>query len=112
MCKLIQSGLVALTLLCAAAMSSAAAETLRDPTRPLGHSGVGVAQDDVPLRLQSILISDSRRVAYINGQQLREQSVIANSAGIKVIRIEASSVTLQQNEKRWKLNLNNVTVRK
>jgi hypothetical protein len=93
-------------------MSFAETETLRDPTRPLGHSGVGVAQDDAPLRLQSILVSDSRKVAYINGQQLREQNVIAGSAGIKVIRIEAGSVTLQQGEKRWKLNLNNVTVRK
>lgn len=87
-----------------------ASEELRDPTRPLGHIAANYAAKENTLRLQSVLISDTRKVAYINGQQLREQDTIGSS-NIKVIRIEANGVVVQQGEKRWRLELNKVVVR-
>ena len=85
-------------------------EDLRDPTRPLGHVASNYTAKENTLRLQSVLISDTRKVAYINGQQLREQDTIGSS-NIKVIRIEANGVVLQQGEKRWRLELNKVVIR-
>lgn len=86
--------------------------TLRDPTRPLGHhysTSKAVAQK---LQLHSILISSERKLAIINGQQLRENDVIKDSAGIRVKRIEANGVVLQQGEKTWRLSLNATSIRK
>lgn len=90
---------------------SAHAETLRDPTLPLGHVNQTYSTQEKPLQLQSVLVSDTRKVAYINGQQLREQDVIMGRSDIKVIRIETSGVTLQQGSKRWQLHLDKVMVR-
>lgn len=84
-------------------------ETLRDPTRPLGHVAREVS-GDAPLRLQSILYSDSRKLAYINGQALMEQETLAGT-GIKVTRIYPDAVSLQQGSKTWRLTLNTLDVR-
>lgn len=97
--------LLSITAICAAN------EELRDPTRPLGHVTSNYTAKENTLRLQSVLISDTRKVAYINGQRLREQDTISNSSNIKVIRIEANGVVLQQGEKRWRLELNKVVIR-
>lgn len=89
----------------------ASGETLRDPTQPLGHMQVSHSTGQKPLRLQSVLVGGERKLAYINGQQVREQDVLIGSNGIRVVRIEAGSVTLQQGERRWQLELNKVSIR-
>lgn len=86
------------------------AEELRDPTRPLGHVASGFTANENPVRLQSVLISETRKVAYINGQQVHEQDTIKGS-DIKVIRIESGGVVLQQNTKRWRLDLDKSVIR-
>ncbi len=86
-------------------------EILRDPTRPLGFAGTGYAATERPLRLQSLLISETRKLAFINGQPVREQDVINNSAGTRVVRIDAEGVILQRGDQRWRLKLNAVDVR-
>lgn len=111
MFKLSQKLCAAFTFLTLAAFSSAQSESLRDPTQPLGHSGGAVIATQKPLRLQSVLVSGSRKLAYINGQQVREQDLLKSSNGIKVIRIDSEGVTLQQGERRWRLTLNKVSVR-
>lgn len=85
--------------------------SLRDPTRPLGFYSSGKAATQ-KLQLNSILISSERKLAIINGQQLRENDVIKDSAGIRVKRIEANDVVLQQGEKTWRLSLNAMSVRR
>lgn len=87
-----------------------AAVSLRDPTRPLGHYSVSKTATQ-KLQLNSILISSERKLAIINGQQLRENDVIKDSAGIRVKRIQANEVVLQQGEKTWRLSLNAMSVR-
>lgn len=111
MFKFLQSFWVALALLAITNFSLAANESLRDPTQPLGHSGKAVVAKQKPLRLQSVLVSGTRKLAYINGQQVREQDLLNDSNGIKVARIDAEGVTLQQGERRWRLTLNKVVVR-
>lgn len=85
-------------------------EMLRDPTRPLGYSGTAGTLSE-PLRLQSVLISETRKLAVINGQQVREQDLINNSAGTRVVRIDAEGVVLQRGDQRWRLELNALVVR-
>lgn len=111
MSKFSQCLCVAFALLVVSSFSLAGNESLRDPTQPLGHSANARVAAQKPLRLQSVFVSGSRKLAYINGQQVREQDLLSNSNGIKVIRIEAEGVTLQQGEKRWRLKLNKVAVR-
>ena len=90
-------------------------ENAADPTRPLGYAhtaGVGMVGEQVEsIRLSSILISSDRKVAIINGQALRENQIIKN-VGAKVKKIEADSVTLQQENKTWRVLLNKTVVRK
>lgn len=89
--------------------STWAAEALTDPTRPLGYSA---AQPGAPTwHLQSVLVSDARKLATINGQTLHENDVIRGSSGIRVAQIERDGVILQQGEKRWRLALNSLSVR-
>lgn len=89
--------------------SCALAEALRDPTRPLDYNP---GTQSVDLELNSILIGSDRRFAVINGQQLRENEVIANSGGVRVRRIQARSVALEQGGKRWTLSLAGEPVRR
>lgn len=80
-------------------------EGLRDPTRPLGYYGDGrVAAQR--LELHSILISADRKLTIINGQTLRENDLIKGVNGIRIARIEANDVLLQQGDKQWRLSLN------
>ena len=84
-----------------------------DPTRPLGSTGAVVSghADGDGIRLMSILISDERRVAVINGQSLHENQEI-KGLGAVVKKIEPDAVTLQQNNKVWRVSLNSTVIRK
>lgn len=87
-----------------------AQDALRDPTRPLNYS-VG-KQHSISLELNSILIGGDRRLAVINGQQLRENELVANSGGVRVKSIQARQVVLEQDGKRWKLTLAGDSIRR
>jgi hypothetical protein len=100
-----------LALIVVASGTVSANEALRDPTRPLGLTGTSYTATEKPLRLQSLLISETRKLAFINGQPVREQDIINNSAGTRVVRIDAEGVILQRGDKRWRLKLNAVDVR-
>ncbi len=92
---------------------SVSAQPLRDPTRPLDYRVVAPTQTGEPQwELHSILISEQRKVAVINGQSLREGEVIAGSGGVVLRTIEPGSVVLQQDARRWRLPLNRETVRR
>ena len=85
-----------------------AQESVTDPTKPLGFSGAAgtspiSAQNGI--QLTSILISEDRKIAIINGQALRENQVLKN-VGATVKKIDADAVTLQQNGKVWRVALN------
>lgn len=84
-------------------------ETLRDPTRPLDYRA---GEQGVSLELNSILVGGDRRLAVINGQQLRENQVIANSGGVRVRRIESRRVVLEQDGSTWNLTLAGEPVRR
>lgn len=79
---------------------------VRDPTTPLGHmatrSNVADAQT---FSLNSILISPQRKLAIINGATLREGQIVPGSDNVKVQRISAQAVVLQQAEQTWVLRL-------
>lgn len=86
-------------------------EPLRDPTRPLDHRpAAGSAGQE--WELHSILIGAQRKLAVINGQQLRENEEIPGSGGVVLRLIEPGSVVLQQDARRWRLHLNSETVRR
>lgn len=86
----------------------AQAEELRDPTRPLDYNP---GRTSVELELNSILVGGERRLAVINGQQLRESELVANSGGIRLRRIEARAVVLEQDGKTWRLSLAGKSIR-
>jgi len=76
------------------------AEKLRDPTQPLTKSRQRVSGGK--LQLHSILISETRRIAIINGQRVSEND---NIRGVKVLRILPDEVIIQQNGKSKSLKL-------
>ena len=86
-----------------------------DPTRPLGYGqSVRVEaskKEEVTIVLNSILIASDRKIAIINGQQLREGETV-KSVGAQIKKIEADAVTLQQGGKVWRLPLNTTIIRK
>lgn len=101
-------------LICVLAVNVQAQESVTDPTRPLGFagsSGTGVANAQESIQLTSILISSDRKVAIINGQPLRENQTL-KGVGALVKRIDADTVTLQQNGKTWRIALHNTAIRK
>lgn len=83
---------------------------LRDPTRPLNHRTN--AEGTVELNLNSILIGKQRKLAVINGQQLRENEVIKGTDDIRLRSIEAQVVVLQQGAKVWRLRLGGAAIRR
>jgi len=86
-----------------------AEDRLRDPTRPLDYRP---GERSVDLQLNSILVGGDRRLAVINGQQLRENQVIANSGGVRIRRIESRRVVLEQDGNTWNLSLAGEPVRR
>lgn len=84
------------------------AEELRDPTRPLDYNP---GRASVELELNAILVGEGRRLAVINGQQLRENEAVANSGGIRLRSIDARSVVVAQDGKTWRLSLAGQSIR-
>ncbi len=81
----------------------------KDPTRPLDYR---VSRASVELSLNAILHGGERRLAVINGQRLQEGDTIANSGGIRVVRINGDAVLVGQAGRQWRLKLNNESVRR
>lgn len=103
---------VLLLLACTAAVhaednvvAAAPGETLRDPTKPLGHRVAPQGQHNSAYNLNSVLISAQRKQAVINGVTLREGQVIPDSGGVIVKRISPQTVVVQQGAKTWALRL-------
>ena len=90
--------LLALSAVWAACAPLAAAQSLRDPTRPpgvFGRTGEGgnVSRGrDAEWVLQSVLLSPERRYAIINGEVL---SLGGSVAGAELIAIREGEVTLR-----------------
>ncbi|WP_062065482.1 hypothetical protein [Cellvibrio sp. OA-2007] len=105
MSKTIASCLCAV-LLSVDLIAEPATADVRDPTMPLGHVAVNASGAAVQLfTLNSILISPQRKLAIINGKTLREGQLIPGSANVKVQRISAQVVVLQQAEETLVLRL-------
>lgn len=109
MYKFIASFLCMLLLGTSVAVNVAANESpsaeVRDPTAPLGFSAVGAATGGDQFALNSILISPQRKLAIINGNTLREGQIVPGSADVKVQKILARGVVLQQADQTWVLRL-------
>ena len=82
------------------------AQALTDPTRPAQYRPVAAQER---LDLQSILFSDSRKVAVINGKALTEGERIG---GARVLSISKDSVRLRRGGKVVRLQLDNVSIRR
>jgi MSHA biogenesis protein MshK len=84
----------------------AAAEILRDPTRPPNLEGTALdgGAQAIPAGpvLQSILISPGRKVAVISGQQVRLGDTVGDA---RVVRLTDSDVTLQRGKETQVLKL-------
>lgn len=79
---------------------------VRDPTKPLGHIAISAIGSDVQtFSLNSVLISPQRKLAIINGTTLREGQLVPGSGNVKVQRISAQTVVLQQADRTWTLRL-------
>lgn len=92
-----------------AAPSLSAQPPERDPTRPLDYRA---AARTVDLTLNALMRGGERELAVINGQRLREKELIANSGGVRLLRIEADAVVVGLDGRQWRLTLNNETVRR
>ena len=93
--------LLLIGILTATAWASAQ-DASRDPTKPLDFR---VQKSSAPLTLNSILIGDGRRLAIINGTQLSEGGIIPGTGGIRLKRVQAQTVLLEQGDRRWQLSL-------
>lgn len=108
MFKAVLNIFLVVTLVLIAPMARAES-VLQDPTKPLGYtSAKGGAL--ASLKLHSVLISDQRKVAVINGQRLVENDVIEGSGGTVLERIKPHSVLVNKAGKRWQLKLQNTLV--
>lgn len=82
------------------------AQEVRDPTTPLGQSTTSPSTvGEQPFELNSILISPQRKLAIINGNALREGQAVPGAGNVRVQRISAQSVVLQQMDHTWELRL-------
>lgn len=94
-------GLLAVVLL----MQSAAVSALQDPTRPPQYHS---SKAQVALTLESILFSDTRRVAVINGKALEEGESLGAA---RVVSIGKDIVRVQRQGKTYNLTLKRPTIR-
>lgn len=76
-------------LVCVSALS---VQALNDPTKPTYYSAR--AEKKASFRVTSVLWSDERRVAIINGKAVSEGDEIS---GAKVVKIEKHQVRINQN---------------
>lgn len=72
--------------------ASVSVQAVNDPTRPSYYQSDKAKA--IPLLLSSVLWSDQRRVAIINGKALSEGDVIADAT---VVKIEKQQVRINQN---------------
>jgi len=92
------SKLLALGAALAVCAPLAAAQALRDPTRPpvifgrSGHGGIMSPSRNAEWVLQSVLLSPERRYAIINGEVL---SLGGSVAGAELVAIREGEVTLR-----------------
>lgn len=98
---------IALALLLAAssATQAALAQPLADPTRPATAAPAESTPAEAatpPSRLQSVLISPSRRVAVIDGRAVKIGERVGDAT---LVAIAPSEVTLQRGEERQTLKL-------
>lgn len=88
-------------------------DDVRDPTAPLGYiAATGGEPQQYKLELNSVLISSQRRLAIINGNNVREGQVVPGTNGIKVQRILPQRVVLQQSGKAWTITMSPDVVKK
>lgn len=83
-----------------------ATNEVRDPTTPLGHfASFSTGETELALELNSVLISQQRRLAIINGNSLREGQAVPGANGIIIQRILPQKVLLRQGDKIWAISL-------
>ena len=84
-------------LACMAGSSLAAAEALRDPTRPPSVSAKGATErhESSGWQLQSVLISPERRYAIINGEVVAIGGAVS---GAQLLAVAPEQVTLRTRE--------------
>ena len=89
-----KSSLAAFVLLAAAAGSHA--QALVDPTRPPNAiASVDSSSEPAGTQLQSVLISQGRRIAVINGEAVSLGGRVGDAT---VVRISATEVTLKRGD--------------
>jgi MSHA biogenesis protein MshK len=95
--RLIRRLALAFALACAAGSSTAAAEALRDPTRPPAASVKGATErhESTGWNLQSVLISPERRYAIINGEVVAVGGAVS---GAQLVAVAPEQVTLRTRE--------------
>ncbi len=76
---------------------------VRDPTRPLSYRLPSKAAAKNRWRLDSVLISNKRKLAVINGESVKEQGWIK---GAQVTHIESGKVTIMVKGQPQVLTLN------
>ena len=84
------------------------ATALNDPTRPTDPALYFGSGNSGGWTLQSILFSDNRRIAIINGRRVQEGDNIGSA---RVARIQGSQVVLETRGRTLKLHLRPDTVK-
>ncbi|PLX92011.1 MAG: hypothetical protein C0620_09820 [Desulfuromonas sp.] len=98
--RVIRTGGVVLALFMMAPLS---ANAWHDPMRPQGQPALATqAKPDSEFTVTSILLSQQRRVAVLNGRVVTVGDTIDQC---RVVRISPDTVTLQQGDKRYELRL-------
>ena len=96
--RLMRNSPILAALLCVLVASTAAAQALRDPTRPPAPASSRGAADRIEQSgwvLQSVLISPERRYAIINGEVVPLGGSIA---GAQLVAVAEERVTLRTQE--------------
>ncbi|UTW44737.1 hypothetical protein KFE80_10070 [bacterium SCSIO 12696] len=99
----------ALLVACALLACAPLATAERDPTRPIAYKPPAISQQQHSgLKLDSLLVSKQRRHASINGTLVEEGDRIA---GVRIVAISTSGVTIERNGKRQLLSLHTNTIK-
>ncbi|MEO8005843.1 MAG: hypothetical protein ABI771_13100 [Betaproteobacteria bacterium] len=95
--RLMRNLALAFVLACVAGPAIAAAEALRDPTRPPTASANGATdrRESSGWRLQSVLISPERRYAIINGEVVAVGGAVS---GAQLLSVAPEQVTVRTRE--------------
>lgn len=88
-------------------LASVSVQAISDPTKPSYYQSDKAKK--TTLQLSSVLWSDQRRVAIINGKALSEGDVIA---GATVVKIDKQQVQINQNGVLVKLKLRRPTIKR